>query len=127
MAFLPQSHSTIIHLQVFLNLRITFLSNCGCLIFYFLLAFTSSLIFERTYGMLGNISHFFGRPLTFFKIIFFKKFLQEYYQSVNGLDPDQARHSVGSDLGPNCLQRSSVDDEIHCWQAKSYKGHFLCS
>ena len=28
----------------------------------------------------------------------------------NGLDPDQDRHSVGPDLGPNCLQRLSVDD-----------------
>ena len=25
----------------------------------------------------------------------------------NGLDPDQERHSVGLDLGPNCLQRLS--------------------
>ena len=23
----------------------------------------------------------------------------------NNLDPDQARHSVGPDLGPNCFQR----------------------
>ena len=23
----------------------------------------------------------------------------------NGLDPDQDKHSVGPDLGPNCLQR----------------------
>ena len=28
----------------------------------------------------------------------------------NRLDPDQARHSVGPDLGPNCLQRLSADD-----------------
>ena len=27
----------------------------------------------------------------------------------NSLDPDQARHFVGPDLGPNCLQRSSAD------------------
>ena len=27
----------------------------------------------------------------------------------NGLDPDQARHSVGPDLDPNCLQRLSAD------------------
>ena len=27
----------------------------------------------------------------------------------NSLDPDQDRHSVGQDLGPNCLQRLSVD------------------
>ena len=28
----------------------------------------------------------------------------------NKLNPDQARHFVGPDLGPNCLQRSSADD-----------------
>ena len=28
----------------------------------------------------------------------------------NSLDPDQDRHNVGSDLGPNNLQRLSVDD-----------------
>ena len=27
----------------------------------------------------------------------------------NNLDPDQARHFVGPDLGPNCLQRLSAD------------------
>ena len=28
----------------------------------------------------------------------------------NSLDPDQAQHFVGPDLGPNFLQRSSADD-----------------
>ena len=28
----------------------------------------------------------------------------------NSLDPDQARHFVEPDLGPNCLQRLSADD-----------------
>ena len=28
----------------------------------------------------------------------------------NSLDSDQALHFVGPDLGPNCLQRFSVDD-----------------
>ena len=28
----------------------------------------------------------------------------------NSLDPDQARHFVGPDLDPNCLQRLSADD-----------------
>ena len=28
----------------------------------------------------------------------------------NGLDPDQARHFVGPDLGSNFLQRLSADD-----------------
>ena len=31
-------------------------------------------------------------------------------ESHNRLDPDQARHFVGPDLGPNCLQRLSADD-----------------
>ena len=29
----------------------------------------------------------------------------------NGLDPDLARHSVGPDLDPNCLQRLSAEDK----------------
>ena len=29
---------------------------------------------------------------------------------LNRLQPDQARHSVGLDLGPNCLQRLSAED-----------------
>ena len=29
----------------------------------------------------------------------------------NSLDPDQVRRSVGTDLGPNCLQRLSADDK----------------
>ena len=28
------------------------------------------------------------------------------------MDQDQARHFVGPDLGPNCLQRLSADDTI---------------
>ena len=28
----------------------------------------------------------------------------------NNLDPDQVRHFVGPDLGPNCLQRLSAED-----------------
>ena len=31
----------------------------------------------------------------------------------NSLNPDQDRHSVGPDLGPNCLQRLSADDKSH--------------
>ena len=30
----------------------------------------------------------------------------------NSLDPDQDRHNVGPDLGPNSLQRFSADDKI---------------
>ena len=41
----------------------------------------------------------------FFKIIFFEKLFQEYYQSFESLDPDQARHFVGPDLVPKFLQK----------------------
>ena len=41
----------------------------------------------------------------FFCINFFKK------KSSDSLDPDQARHVVGLDLGPDCLQRLSADDK----------------
>ena len=30
----------------------------------------------------------------------------------NSLDPDQAGHFVGADLGPNCLERLSTDDTL---------------
>ena len=43
--------------------------------------------------------------LIFFKINFFEKFFQEYNLSVKQLDPYQAQHFVGPDLGPICLQR----------------------
>ena len=36
----------------------------------------------------------------------------------NCLDPDQDRRSVGSDLGPNCLQRLSADNKNHWLQGK---------
>ena len=45
----------------------------------------------------------------------------------NCLDPDQARRSVGPDLGPNCLQRLSADDESHRQQRKGLKKFVLRS
>ena len=46
------------------------------------------------------ILHAFYHLLNFSKLTFFKKFFQEYHQSV-----------VGPDLGPNCLQSLSADDK----------------
>ena len=37
----------------------------------------------------------------------------------NGLAPDQDRHSVGPDLGPNCLQRLAAGDYSCSQQGKS--------
>ena len=39
-------------------------------------------------------------------MIFFKKFIQEYYQRVK-----QFGSRSGPDVGPNCLQRLSADDK----------------
>ena len=41
-----------------------------------------------------------------------KLIFNEIIRVSNGLDPDQDRHSVSPDLGPNCLQRFSADDKI---------------
>ena len=37
----------------------------------------------------------------------------------NSLDPDQARHFVGPDISPNCLQRLSADNKCCQWQGKN--------
>ena len=42
--------------------------------------------------------------------LFQKNSLGKTIKVSNSLDPDQARRSVGPDLGPNCLQRLSADD-----------------
>ena len=49
--------------------------------------------------MLGNVS--------FFCCCFFRNTIR----LANSLDRDQNGHSVGPDLGPNCLQRLSADDK----------------
>ena len=46
----------------------------------------------------------FCHQLTFFKIKFFEKLIVNTSAS-NSLDPDQTRHFVRPDLGPNCLQK----------------------
>ena len=64
-------------------------------------------------GVLVNaymvILHGFCFLLIFLKFTF-KKFFQEYHQSVKPKDPDQDQSCVGADLGSNCLQRLSADD-----------------
>ena len=49
--------------------------------------------------------------LCFFKINFFQKnSFRNTIRVSNSSDPDQARHFVGPDLDPNCLQRLSAED-----------------
>ena len=59
--------------------------------------------------------------ILFSKILFFFKTNLSGIPSVsNSLDQDQARRSVGPDLGPNFLQRLSADDKSRIWRGKSY-------
>ena len=44
------------------------------------------------------------------KSIFSKNSFKNTIKVSNNLDPDQARHIVGPDLGPNCLQKLSTDN-----------------
>ena len=54
---------------------------------------------------------FYWSPANFFQNqLFRKKSLTNTIRVLNSLDPDQARHFVGPDLGPNCLQKLSADD-----------------
>ena len=46
-----------------------------------------------------------------FKINFLKNSFRNTIRVSNCLDPNQERLSVGSDLGPNCLQRLSADNK----------------
>ena len=55
--------------------------------------------------MLGKIFKIYCRLLSFFKITFFKNSFRNTARVSNSLEPDQARHVVGPDLGPSCLQR----------------------
>ena len=62
----------------------------------------------------------FCRLLIFSKSTFWKISFRNSIRVSNSLDPDQARHFVRSDLGPNCLQRLSADGTISwfsviCW------------
>ena len=63
-----------------------------------------------TLCMLGNFACFFVVCLFFSKLTFSKNSFRNTIRMSNSLDPDRARHFVGPDLGPNCLQRISTDD-----------------
>ena len=52
----------------------------------------------------------FCRLLIFSILTFFKNSFWNTIIVSNRSDPDQARHFVGPDLGPICLQRLGADD-----------------
>ena len=58
----------------------------------------------------GKFCMLFCRRLIFFKINFLKNSFRNTIRVSNSLDPDQAQHFVGPDLGQNCLQKLSADD-----------------
>ena len=53
---------------------------------------------------------FFVVCCLFSKSFFFINSFRNTIRVTNSLDPDQARHFVGPDLGPSCLQRLPADD-----------------
>ena len=64
----------------------------------------SSLSVKRGHVMFGKRRV----KINFFK----KKSFRNTIRASNSLDPDQARHFVGPDLGPNCLQRLSAETKV---------------
>ena len=86
-------------------------------IWWLLLTFASlNEILDKTLTlcMLGNFTVFFlffCSLWTFFKLSFKKKSFRNTISVSNSSDPDQARHLVGPDRDPNCLQRLSTDDK----------------
>ena len=46
----------------------------------------------------------------FSKLTFSKNSFRNNIRGSNKLDPDQDRHPVSPDLGPECLQKSSADN-----------------
>ena len=56
--------------------------------------------------------HFCACFFFLFKIVFQKKSFRNSIRLrvSNSLDQDQARHFVGPDLGPNCLQKLSAEE-----------------
>ena len=98
--------------------------------------FLSSLLFigpltrilDQLFVLLGNFSCFF--LLIFFKINFFRYSFRNTARVLISLDPDQAQHFVGPDLGPNCLQRLHISGDMRgsrkfCHRGSNFDNFFL--
>ena len=81
------------------------MSQLICVYFRIVLALTLTLC------MLGNFHASVVICWLFSKSTFSKNSFRSTIIVSNGLDPDQDRHVVGPDLGPNCLQRLTTDDK----------------
>ena len=74
--------------------------------------FAKKCILNQLFGLM-NLLLLFLHTLLFCHILLFVCWIFFSIPSGcrNSLDPDQAQHFVGPDLGPNCLQRLSADDK----------------
>ena len=55
-----------------------------------------------------------------YTLTLFKRYFLTTIRVLNSLDPDQDRHCVSPDLGPNCLQKLPADDKSSCLQGKKF-------
>ena len=62
--------------------------------------------------MLINFACFFVICGFSLKLTFSRKSFRNTIRVSNNLDPDQVRHFVGPDLGPDCLQRLLADAKV---------------
>ena len=80
------------------------------------IVFFSFIIYISTTCMPGLFAYwvilrsFLSSADFFSKSTFLKNSFRNTIRVSNSLDPDQGRHFVGPDLGPNCLQSLSADD-----------------
>ena len=65
---------------------------------------------ELTLCLLGNFVCIFAVVAFFQNQLAWKQSFRDTIRVPNSLDPNLARHFVGPDLGPNCLQRCSTKD-----------------
>ena len=63
--------------------------------------------------------------LIFSKSTFPKKYFRNTISVSNSFDPERTLHSVGPDLGPNCLQRLSADGTSRL-RVKEFLKHYNC-
>ena len=71
-----------------------------------------SVMFNSAYWV---IFHALSSSVFFSKSTFLKNSFRNTIKVSNSLDPDQARHFVGPDLGPNCLRKLLADDTSWQW------------
>ena len=55
--------------------------------------------------------HLLSSANIFENYLFEKSYFRNTIRVLNDSDPDQDRHYVSPDLGPNCLQRLSADNK----------------